>query len=146
MSSQRYRVHRISVLPLAKFGATLGAAAMLIPSLICALISTQLITLLRLLLEQWQRSQVDALGLGVPVELDFIRLLGLETVQAWLIRLDDQQLTVILIIILASMILGGLLIALTILLLGWLYNLIAAVSGGLELELRPPGGGPARRT
>ena len=69
---------------------------MLTPSLICAVISTQLITLLRLLLEQWERSQVDALGLGVPVEFDFIRLLGLETVQSWLIRLDDQRLTVIL--------------------------------------------------
>jgi hypothetical protein len=145
MSSQRYRVHRVTVLPLAKFGATLGAAALLVPSLICALVGTQLVAFLRLLLEQWQRSQVDALGMGVPVEFDFIQLLGLETVQSWLIRLDDQRLTVILIIVLGSMILGGLLIAFTVLLLGWLYNLIAALSGGLELELRPPGGGPVRR-
>jgi len=139
MSSQRYRVHRISVLPLAKFGATLGAAAMLTPSLICALISSQLITLLRLLLEQWQRSQVDALGLGVPVEFDFIRLLGLETVQAWLIRLDDQRLAVMFVIILGGVLTGGIFSAGTILLLGWIYNFVAALTGGLEVQLRTQG-------
>jgi hypothetical protein len=144
MNSQRYQLRRISLFPLAKFGAILGGVGMLGPSLICALVGTQLIALLRLLLEQWQRSEVDALGLGVPVEFDFINLLGLETVQSLLIRLDDQRLTVILIIILGGMILGGLLILITIMLLGWLYNLLAALTGGLELELRPWGGGLAR--
>jgi hypothetical protein len=140
MNSQRYQIRRISVLPLAKFGAILGGIGLLGPSLICALVSTQLIAALRLLLEQWQQSQLDALGLGMPVEFDFINLLGLETVQSLIIRLDDQRLTVILMIILGGMIIGGLLILVTILLLGWLYNLLAALTGGLELELRPLGG------
>jgi hypothetical protein len=31
---------------------------------------------------------------------------------------------------------GGLLIALTILLVGWAYNILAALTGGVEVELR----------
>jgi hypothetical protein len=79
---------------------------------------------------------VDLLGLGVPVELNFIALLGLLDVQTLLTNLDDQRLAVALLIILINVIGGGLLVAVTIMLIGWSYNLLAMLTGGLEVELR----------
>ena len=136
-TAQRYSVRKINLLPLAKFGCLLGGAAMILPGLVCAYAGVQTVGLLRVLLADWQSAEVDPLGLGVPVEFDFITLLGLEFVQSLLIRLDDQRLMVALLILLISVVGGGLFIAVTILLVGWIYNLIAALTGGLELELRP---------
>src|SRR6185503_7426404 len=132
----RYTVRKINLLPLAKFGCLLGGIAMLLPGIICAIGGTQIIAVLRIFLEETQTAKVDPLGLGTPVEFDFIQLLNLETVQALITRLDDQSFVVALLIILITMIGGGLLIAVTIMLLGWSYNFLAAITGGLEVELR----------
>ena len=146
MTTRRYAVQKIDTLPLAKFGCTLGGLAMLIPGLICAVAGVQVVSLLRVLLDQWQAAQTDLLGLGVPVKFDFITLLGLETVQAAITRLDDQGFLLALLIILVNVIAGGLVVALIILLVGWGYNLLAALTGGVELELREQDtqGGPGR--
>lgn len=134
--ARRYAVRKIHMLPLAKFGCLLGGLAMLLPGIICAFVGVQIVSTLRTLLDQWQTSKVDLLGLGAPVEFDFINLLSLETVQTFLARLDDQQMMVALLIIIISILGGGLLVGLIILLVGWGYNLLAALTGGLEVELR----------
>jgi hypothetical protein len=136
MCSYRYTVRKINLLPLAKFGCLLGGVAMLLPGLVCAVVGTQLIAVLRIFLEETQTAEVDPLGLGTPVEFDFIQLLNLEATQTLITRLDDQSFVVALLIVLISIIGGGLLVALTIMLLGWSYNLLAALTGGLEVELR----------
>ena len=136
MTIRRYAVQKISTLPLAKFGCTLGGLAMLLPGLICAIAGVQLVAILRALLDNWQAVQTELLGLDVPVEFDLITLLGLETAQILITRLDNQPAVLGLLIILISMIGGGLVVAIIILLVGWGYNLLALVSGGLELELR----------
>jgi hypothetical protein len=132
----RYIVRKIDLLPLAKFGCVLGGVAMLLPGLVCAIGGTWLITLLRTFLEETQSATVDPLGLGVPLEFDFIQLLNLGTAQSLLIRLDDQSFVVGLLIILVMVLGGGLLVAVSIMLVGWVYNLLAALTGGLEVELR----------
>jgi hypothetical protein len=130
---QRYKVRRINLFPLAKFGCLLGGLSMFVPGLVCAVGGLQLVAALQNLLEKWQTSEID---LGVaPVELDFVSLLGLETVLAFLTRLDDQRLILTLLIILISVIGGGLLVAVSILLLAGVYNVLAALTGGLEVEL-----------
>jgi hypothetical protein len=134
MTIQKYTVRKINLFPLAKFGCLLGGLAMLLPGMVCAFVGVQLIGALRTLLANWQGSQLEILGAGVP--LDFIGLLGLESVQSLLIQLDEQSLAVGLLLILVSMLGGGLLIALTILLVGWAYNILAALTGGVEVELR----------
>ena len=136
MTFHRYTVRKINLLPLAKFGCLLGGIAMLLPGVICAVAGTQIIAVLRIFLEETQTAEVDPLGLGTPVEFDFIQLLNLETVQTLITRLDDQSFIVALLIILITMIGGGLLVAVTIMLLGWSYNFLAAITGGLEVELR----------
>lgn len=136
MTSYRYSVRKVNLFPLAKFGFVLGGLAMILPGVICGLVIRQTVSALRRYLENWQTSAVDPLGLGVPVEFNFIDLLGLEATQTFLIGLDDQGPVLVLLIVLVSVIGGGLLIGLTIWLLGWVYNVLAALTGGLEVELR----------
>lgn len=136
MSLHRYTLSRVNPSPLAKFGCTLGGVAMALPGLVCAIGGTQLIAILRRLLETWQSSEIDPLGLGMPAEFNFIALLGLETAQALIIRLDDQRSLVWLLIFAGSVVGGGILIAGMLLLLGWIYNLLANLTGGLEVELK----------
>ena len=136
MTTRRYTVSKISTLSLAKFGCVLGGLALFLPGLVCALGSVQLVAVLRALLDRWQASEVDLAGLGVPVQFDFITLLGLETVQTFITRLDNNHLGLALLIVLLSVIAGGALVAVVVLLVGWGYNLLAALSGGLEVELR----------
>jgi hypothetical protein len=111
---------------------------MALPGLICGVGGTQLIASLRQLLEGWQSSELDILGLGVPTQFNFIALLGLETAQALVTRLDQQSTLVLLLILGASIVGGGLIIAGMTLLLGWIYNLVARLTGGLEVELKVP--------
>ena len=139
MATRRYAIQKISTLPFAKFGCVVGGLVMLLPGLVCAAGSIQIVGALRTLLDKWQATQADLLGLGVPVDFDFITLLGLETAQALITRLDDQRYIVALLIILVSVIGGGLLVALIILVVGWVYNFLAALTGGLEVELRDQG-------
>ncbi|MBN1993155.1 MAG: hypothetical protein JW953_10660 [Anaerolineae bacterium] len=132
----RYKVRKINLLPLAKFGCLLGGLAMVTPGLFCAVGSVQIVTVLRELLEKWQTTVLDLLGGLAPVEMDFTKLLGLESVLAVLIRLDEQRFLLALLIILIGVILGGLLVAVGILLAGWVYNIVATLTGGLEVELQ----------
>jgi hypothetical protein len=138
MAFQRYVIQRINPFPLAKFGCTLGGVAMALPGLVCAVGGTQVIASLRQLLETWQSSELDLMGLGVPTEFNFITLLGLETAQGLVTRLDEQRSLVLLLILGGSIVGGGLIIAGMTLLLGWIYNLLASLTGGLEVELKAP--------
>ncbi len=135
MTHHRYTVRSINLLPLAKFGCLLGGLAMLLPGLICAVVSLQITAALRQLLEQWREAELD-LGVGLPLEFDFVHLLSLEIVQTFITRLEDQRFIVAVLIILLFVVGGGLLLGLSILLLGWVYNGLAALTGGLEIELR----------
>ena len=130
----KYTVRRVNILPLAKFGFILGGLALLLPGVICGLITTQLISALRVLLDKMATSQAD-LGIG-QVPFDFINILGLESTQQLVVTLDNQAMSVALLVVLVSVIGGGALIGGTIWLLGLAYNLVAAVTGGIEVELQ----------
>lgn len=136
MAIYRYSVRKISTGSLAKFGCVLGGVAMFIPGLLLAIMTWQLLVILRTLLDAWQAVQVDLLGIGAPVEFDFVDLLSLDNLLALLIQLNEQRLAVALLIFLAVVLGGGLLAGLIILLVGWVYNILAALTGGLEVELR----------
>ena len=129
----RYRVRKINLFPLAKFGCLLGGLALFLPGLLCSIAGVQVVSVLRALLENWQKAALD-LGL-IPVEFDFVALLGLESALAALTTLDNNSFMLVLLIVLLYLIVGGLLVGLTVLLLGWVYNLVAALTGGLEVEL-----------
>lgn len=129
----RYTITKINLLPVAKFGFVLSATAMALPGLVCALGGVQFVAILRGMLDGWEKAQVDLMGL--PVEFDFISLLGLETAQILLTRLDEQSLLLFLLLVVFNIVVGGGAVALILLLIGWVYNLAAALTGGLEIEL-----------
>lgn len=136
MALYRYSVRRISTGSLAKFGCVLGGVAMTIPGFLLAVLTWQLLAILATLLDAWQAVQVDLLGIGAPVEFDFVDLLSLDNLLALLIQFNEQRLAVALLVFLAVVLGGGLLAGLIILLVGWVYNILAALTGGLEVELR----------
>jgi len=70
------------------------------------------------------------------VPFDFINILGLEATQQLVVTLDNQAMSVALLVVVVSVIGGGALIGGTIWLLGLAYNLVAAVTGGIEVELQ----------
>lgn len=135
MTIQRYNVRKINLFPLAKFGCALGGLAMLLPGVICAVIGMQVVGILRSFFDQWQSTELELLG-GLGMEFDFIQIMGLEATQSLLVQLDNQGLTLAALIVLGSVLGGGLLIAIIIMLVGWGYNLLAAMTGGLEVELK----------
>ncbi len=133
--SKRYIVRRISTRSLAVVRG-LADLVMVLPGLLLAAVGIQVVAGLRFLLDRGQTAEVDPLGLGAPVGFDIIQLFGLEAVQALLVQLDDQRWLLALLIVLVCAVGGGILVALSVLLVGWGYNLLAALSGGLEIELR----------
>jgi hypothetical protein len=136
MTLYRYSVRKISTASLAKFGCVLGGVALAIPGFLLAAITWQLLVILATLLDAWQAVPVDLLGIGAPVEFDFVDLLSLDNLLALLVRLNEQRLAVALLVFLAVVLGGGLLAGLIVLLVGWVYNILAALTGGLEVELR----------
>ncbi len=136
MTMQKHTVRKINLFPLAKFGCLLGGLMMFIPANICAIVAVQVVGQIRQFLDDREILEYDPLSLGIPIEFDYIDLLGLQDVQQLLIQLDDQSATVATLIILGGVIGGGLIIGLTILLVGWCYNILAALTGGIEIELQ----------
>ncbi len=132
--SARYKVRRIGLGSLSKFGCVLGGLASFLPSLIIAWSGLLLVGGLRRLLESWQRAGIHVLG--QEIRIDVISLLNLEHILRTVQQIDTLSWAlVVLFVILAS--LSGALIFLAMgNLLGLVYNSIAAVSGGLEVELR----------
>jgi hypothetical protein len=131
---KKHTIHRINLLPVAKFGCILGGLAMILPGIICSGLSISAISTLRVLLDGWRSSETEMLGFQV-VQFDFVNLLGLSTIQQIIIQLDDQYLSFGVFIFLATVLGGGGLLGITILMLGWVYNGIATVTGGIEVEL-----------
>jgi hypothetical protein len=109
---------------------------MILPGLICAWGSTQLVALARQWLDNIQDGGELDLGLLQLAGFNLVDMFGLTGLQLILTNLDDQRLVVGLLLLLTGVIGGGLLVGLIVLLVGWVYNLLAAVTGGLEVELR----------
>jgi len=146
--SNRYRVRRISVISLRKFGCLLGALVGCLPSLIVGCIGMLLVGGLRQLLESWQGASIHILGQEIPIDVISLLNLGplLHTVQ----EIDGLSWALLILFVTLGSASGALVLLVMGNLLGWVYNFIAAFSGGLEVELRelpppprPGGRGPA---
>jgi hypothetical protein len=87
----------------------------------------------RRLLEGWQ--EVELRLLGQPIPIDVVSLLNLEGVLRQVQVLDTMSWLLLIAFMAATCLLGGLLFLVVGDLAGWIYNLIARISGGLEVEL-----------
>jgi len=131
----------VTIRSLLRFGLVLGSGLALPFSCLFALIVAQLISLLRRFLETLQGAEYRLLG--QTIHLDFVQMLDLggllQTLQAL-----DQRLALVFVLALLSLTLGvGLAAALLAGLAGWGYNLIAGLSGGIELQLAEAEPSPA---
>jgi hypothetical protein len=129
----RYRVRRIGLRSLSKFGCLLGATVYLLPSLLLAFGGLASLKGVRRLLESWQ--QVELRLLGQPIPIDIISLLRLGGVLHRVQVLDSLSWLLLILFVAGSCLMGGLLFLVAGEIAGWIYNLIAGVSGGLEVEL-----------
>ena len=139
----RYRLEHISTLSIARFGCLLGWVVTLIPSLACGLIAWQLVIAVRTWLEGLAQITFNVLGAEFSFEL--VKMLHLEELVAELQTVEASALPLLVIFVIGVGILGGGLIAVTLVVLGWGYNLLAWLTGGVVVELREVPGPPILR-
>ncbi len=132
--STAYRVRRVSLRSLSKFGCALGGLASCLPSAFLAWSGLLLVGGLRRLLESWQRVGIRILG--QEVRIDLVSLLNLEHVLQTVQEIDNVSWALLVVLVLVASLCGAAVFLVAANLLGWVYNLIAGVSGGVEVELR----------
>jgi hypothetical protein len=130
-----YRVQRISLGSALRLGLLLGWLMALLPALGLSWLAVQLVAGASALLGQMTPYELSLLGQSVA-SLDPLRFLGLAETAAQVGALAELGGMLFALLALALTLLGGLGVALTALLGALLYNLIAAMGGGLKLELR----------
>jgi hypothetical protein len=127
-------IRRVSLVSLGKFGCLLGVVAAFLPSLLCGLAGLALARLVHRWLEGWQEVTIALLGQEVA-RFDLVHLVGLDRLLATLRVLTTASLPVLLLAVLAMALVSGAVLAVIIALVGLVYNLLAAGTGGLVVEM-----------
>jgi hypothetical protein len=127
----KYQLRRISAFSIARFGCLLGWLVTIVPSLACGLSAWWALSTVRSWLESWQTVDLGLLGTLDPIDLVHLKAL-LVALQA----VEGRALPLLIALVIAAGILGGGLIAATLIVLGWGYNLLAWLSGGVVVELQ----------
>lgn len=130
----RYQIRSLGLGSIFKFGCLLGGLFSILPAVVCGFGSLSLAAAMRRLLESWQRGGISILG--QEIRIDLVDILRLEPLLHVLQRFDDLSIATLLLLILVGSLLGGLLLAILLWLLGLAYNVLAALTGGLSLDLR----------
>ncbi len=112
----------------------LGWIVTVVPSLTCGFVAWRLLIALRGWLEGWE--QIDLSLFGFDYTFDLIDLLQLGDLLAALQAIEGRALPLLIALVIAASILGGGLITFTLVLLGWGYNLLAWLTGGVVVELQ----------
>jgi hypothetical protein len=130
----KVKIRRVGLVSLGKFGCLLGVVAAFVPSLLCGLIGVGLADLLRRWLEGWQEVTITLLGRALP-SIDLVQMLGLEQLMEVLQVLGTASVPVLVLAVLAMALVSGAVLAIIIALVGLVYNLLAAATGGLVVEM-----------
>ena len=142
-SWMKYRIQRVSTSSIARFGCLLGWIVTVIPGLVCGLAAWQIVAAARDWLQSWEGFDLSLFGLDYT--LDLVDLLQLQDVIATLQAIENRALPLLILLVIIAAVGGGAVIALILVLLGWGYNLLAWLTGGVEVELQelPPPANPA---
>lgn len=144
VAAGKYRIRRIGLGPLGKFGCLLGGLVSCVPGLAVAWGGLLVVGGLRRLLEGWQRVEIQLLGQGFPI--DVVSLLNLESLLTGVQQIDGLSWVLAILFVALTCVSGGLVFLVMGILLSSLYNFIATLTGGLEVELEePPPGRQAKR-
>jgi hypothetical protein len=129
-------IRRLQLSSLGQMGCLLGVVAAFLPSVLCGLAGIALAQIARNWLAGWQELPISLLGTEI-ITLDFVRILGLEGVLAALQILTAASGAVLLLAVLAMALISGLLLAVIVIVVGLAYNLLAAATGGIVVEMEP---------
>ena len=139
-------IQRLSLTSLGRMGCLLGAVAAFLPSLLCGLLFFALAALAGGWLESWQDLTISLLGQEIA-RFDLIEFFGLDGVLELLQGLAAASVPIMLLVILGMALISGILLAVIIMLTGLAYNLLAAATGGVVVEMstvapreKPPAG------
>lgn len=138
-------IQRLSLASLGRMGCLLGAVAAFLPSLLCGLLGFALAALAGGWLESWQDLTIAFLGQEIA-RFDLISFFGLDGVLEFLQALATASVPIMLLVILGMAVISGILLAVIIMLTGLAYNLLAAATGGVVVEMSavaPQEGPPA---
>lgn len=128
-------IQRVSLKSLGKMGCLLGAVAAILPSLLCGLLGLGLSRMVLGWLESWQDLTISLLGQEIA-RFDMVQFLGLDRLLDALQGLATVSLPVLLLVVLFLALVAGLVLALIVILVGLAYNLVAAGTGGLVVEMK----------
>ncbi|MBX3013616.1 MAG: FHA domain-containing protein [Caldilineaceae bacterium] len=124
-----YAIRHVSLLSAFRFGFVIGATALLIPGILAGIGTALLIAGVEAWLGSWP--EVSRFGL----EIRLLELLNLTALAAWLERMVGWGWRFPLLIASLVVGLGGLSTGITTLLSATTYNFLAALSGGLVVDL-----------
>lgn len=130
----RIAIRRVGIFSAMKFGCVIGALVNLLPSIVVAIIAKWIIAALRALLESWQNIELGGV-LGQTLRTNLIPILKLDGALKLLQGWDSASWLIVVAIILALSMFGGAIVAAISGLIAGAFNLIARLSGGIELEL-----------
>ncbi len=129
-------IQRVSLASLGKTGCLLGVVAAFLPSLLCGLLGLGLGRVVLQWLEGWQDLTISILGQEIA-RFDLVQFLGLGRVVDSLQVLAAVSGWAFLLAVLGLALAAGAVLALAIVLIGLVYNLLAAATGGLVVEMSP---------
>lgn len=127
-------IQRINLPSLGKMGCLLGAVAAFLPSLLCGLLGLGLASLVLQWLEGWQDLTISFLGQELA-RFDLVQFFGLEKGLEYLQGLTAASAWMFLLAALLMALVAGAVLAVIIILVGLAYNLLAAATGGLVVEM-----------
>ena len=131
----RYSIRRIGFGSALRMSLLLGWAVALCPALCIAGLAVQALRTLSRALAQVQTLDITVLGQKIAT-IDLLALLQLRSTAASIDRLTAGLLGTFLLLTLALLLVGGVMFVAVGLLVSLVYNLIAPLAGGLEVELQ----------
>ncbi len=135
----RYAIRNIHLFSAFRFGCLIGGVLMLPIGLLLGLLARALVGVVRRWLEAWEALSLDLAGRTL-VDVDFLNLLKLSDFLRELRVLDEQGWLLALALALGMAVVGGLLLGLLAIFGAAVYNILAAISGGLVVGADLVGG------
>lgn len=129
----RYRIRRVGLRSLAGMGFALGVFCLLVPALLCGVLTRPLLAGARGVLEGWR-----SIPLG-PSRVNLVEALGLKDVLLAVQALEAAGWWLAAAVVWVACGAAGLTVALVAACGGMGYNLLARLSGGVEVELGSAG-------
>lgn len=132
----RYTVRSISLLSALRVGCALGWLIALCPAIGLAWLVGQAIQRINESVSRVETFNLEVFGQPIAT-IDLMQLLGLSNAASTVSELAANLGTTVIMLSLVLVAVGALAVALTVLLFCMGYNLLAALGGGIKVELRP---------